>query len=127
MIDDVTTHMRRFSGKSAIVTFFAVLALDYIFLYLSVMGPEDATWWEWCYGVPFWVINFPGYPFAHYINDDSNDGGIIALIVMTYLFPAMFWSVAVGLYFGRKLLRSAPEPTAGSDSQSTSQSGGGGG
>ena len=106
-------RMKRFNWKLAIVTFLIVLALDAILQLVSLAGPQDGHVWDRYLGVPFWIINFPGFPLAQRLRDASDGRTIIILAFTICSLSALLWSVAAGYLLRRKCapnesLRSTP-------------------
>jgi len=94
--------MKKFSWKFATFAFLSIIVLDAVLEFLTLLGPEHESWWEWLIGIPFWLINFPGFPLLHYLRA-SSDGTVIAILALPVcLLSAFLWSVVAGFFFGHK-------------------------
>lgn len=93
---------KRFSWKNACIVFLGIVIFDFLSGFLVSVGPDQESWGEWLFGVPFWIVNFPGLPFLHYMRD-STDGIFELMVLLTVLpFSALIWSVTAGYFFGHK-------------------------
>ncbi len=106
---------RRFSWKSAGCAFVGLIIFDLVLEVLTQLftDSDKITWQEWLFAVPFWTINFPGWPLIHFTQDNANGATILITVLAVFLLGATFWSVVVGYYFGHKLPpNTSLEPTA---------------
>lgn len=95
-------NVKSFSWKFAGFVFAAIISFDVVSEFLLLAGPDHESWWEWFIAVPFWVINFPGLPFIHYLRDSSDGTTIVTVVFAVISFSATLWAVAAGYLFGHK-------------------------
>jgi hypothetical protein len=94
--------MKSFSWKRAVATFLIIVAIDAVLEFFSLIGPENNTPWEWFFGIPFWIINFPGLPFLRHLRNASDGPAIVVMALAIVFFSALLWAVAAGYLLGRK-------------------------
>ena len=93
--------IKRFSWQDACIVFFSFPICDVMLWFLAV-GADQEGWWEWLFGVPFWIINFPGFPFIYCLRDSADGKDILIALLASLSFSALIWSVAAGYFFGHK-------------------------
>lgn len=94
--------MKSFDWKRAAFTFLIIIVFDAVLEFFSLIGPEKNTPWECLFGVPFWIINFPGLPFLGHLRDASDGSAIVVTALAIVLFSALLWAVAAGYLLRRK-------------------------
>ncbi|HEY5504354.1 MAG TPA: hypothetical protein VIK28_04280 [Sedimentisphaerales bacterium] len=90
--------MKTYNTKLAIRVFSAIAAFDAIVLILDHVLPD-----RWLI-IPWWTVNFVGFPLAHYFVDmlPPSPASIICLLAGVGLLSASLWSMAAGYVFRRK-------------------------
>jgi hypothetical protein len=90
--------MITFNTKLAIRVFSLIAGFDTVILILDRLLPD-----RW-FIIPWWTINFPGFPLVHYLVDilRPSPASIICLLAGVGLLSASLWSVAAGCVFRLK-------------------------
>jgi hypothetical protein len=90
--------MKTFNTKLAIQVFSAIASFDAIILVLDHVLPD-----RW-FIIPWWSINFAGFPLVHYFVDalHPSPASIICLMIGVGLLSASLWSVVAGFVFRRR-------------------------
>jgi hypothetical protein len=89
--------MKRFSTKMAVRAFLLLMALDIVLLVLTQALP-DTSGTNWLLGIPWWAINFPGFPLVHFL---GGPGFAVAFIAVPLL-SALIWSAIAGYVLRRR-------------------------
>lgn len=93
--------MEQFNRTIAIRVFFGVVAIDVVFMVL-VRLTSDSAWTV----VPWWIVNFPGFPLLYVLLPVMPFGlsGIICSVICAGLFSALLWSAVAGILFRHKFV-----------------------
>ena len=94
--------MKNFDWKRAVAAFLIIIALDAVLEFFSLILAGNHTPWEWFFGIPFWIINFPGLPFLRHLRNASDGPAIVVIALAIVLFSALLWAAAAGYLLRRK-------------------------
>jgi hypothetical protein len=83
--------MKRFSTKMAARVLLAITALDVVLLVLTQALPDTSAT-NWLLGIPWWAINFPGFPLVRFLHGP----GFAVAFVAVPLLSALIWSAIAG-------------------------------
>jgi hypothetical protein len=89
--------MKRFSRKMAARAFLFLIALDIVLVVLTQALP-DTRGMNWLLGIPWWAINFPGFPLVRLLD---GPGFAVAFIAVPLL-SALIWATVAGYVLRRR-------------------------